>query len=144
VYSIKDFVSQFISDKVRITKPLRVFDTWGGEIKQNDLIKGMKVDRKPLKSVYPIKKVFLCNRMLSIGVLANGDVRLCNCRYDSTIETEEDSLFIDNVRNYNSFRDLIIKNENKINKIKSDFIHGELPALCKKCPFYIPVKFNLN
>ena len=37
------------------------------------------------------------NRLVSIGVFANGDVRLCNCRYDKTIETEEDSLFIANV-----------------------------------------------
>jgi len=138
----KNYLSQFISDKIFIKEPLRVFDSWGGEIRQKDLIRGMKVDRNPLKSIYPLKKVFLCIRLLSIGVLANGDVRLCNCRYDSTIETEKDSLCIDNIKKYESFIDLMIKNEKKINKIKTDFIHGKLPALCKNCPFYIPVRVN--
>jgi hypothetical protein len=138
----KSFVSKFVSDKVFIKEPLRVFDSWGGEIRQKDLIKGMKVDRNPLKSIYPLKKVFLCIRLLSIGVLANGDVRLCNCRYDSTIETEKDSLFIDNIKNYRDLEDLIYQNEVKINKIKTDFINGKLPELCKKCPFYMPVRFN--
>ena len=136
----ENHISNFISDKIVLREPLRVFDSWGGEIKQKDLIKGMRVDSNPIKSIYPLKRVFLCVRLLSIGVLANGDVRLCNCRFDSTIETDKDSLFIDNVKNYESFADLMTKNKDKIDKIKSAFIHGKLPALCKKCPFYMPVK----
>jgi len=135
------FVSKFVSNKIRISEPLRVFDSWGGEIKKKDLIKGMKVDINPIKSIHPFKKVYLCCRLLYVGVLANGDVRMCNCRYDSTIETEEDSLFIDNLRNYGSLYDLILKNENRIKRIRSNFIHGNLPELCKKCPFYNPVEF---
>jgi hypothetical protein len=136
--------SRFESDLIYLDETVKVFDSWAGQIKTKDLIKGMKADISPIKSIYPLKKVFLCNRLLEIGVLANGDVRLCNCRYDQTIETENDSLFIGNLKYYSSFADLIKDNKHRINKIRTDFFYGKLPTCCKKCPEYRPIKGDLT
>jgi len=136
----KNIVSKFESNLIYLDNTIDIVDSWGGKIKSKDLVKGMKVDRSPIKSLYPLKKVYLCDRLLDVGVLANGDVRLCICRYDSTIETPMDPLFIDKLNNYSSFQELMIKNKEKINQIWADFITGNLPKICRKCPFYRPIK----
>ena len=135
-------LSKFLNEFIVTREPIRVFDTWGGEISATDLIKGMKTDMNPIKSISPLKKTFLCNRIILFGIQVNGDIRLCNCRYDKTIETDQDALFIDNINNYLSLDDLLIKNKNKIATIWNDFSRGKLPAMCKKCPFYIPVRIS--
>lgn len=129
----------YLSDHIIMKEPLRVYDTWGGDINQSDLINGMKLDINPVKSIYPFKKVFLCCRIVMPGILANGDVRLCNCRYDATIESDKDSLYVGNLNNYKNFEDLIRKNEAKVYEILSDFINGKMPALCRQCPFFDPI-----
>lgn len=134
-------LSKYICDNVNLDEPVRVFDSWAGMIKQKDLLKGMNIDWCPIKSIYPLKKVYICSRLLTVGVLANGDVRLCNCRCDNTIETENDSLFIANLGEYENLLELLKNNELKINKIRTNFIVGKLPPLCRKCPFYVPQKY---
>jgi hypothetical protein len=133
-------ISKYVPKYVTINKPILRYDSWGGEIKQSDLPKGLKLEINPIKSIYPLKKVNLCSRLVDFAILANGDVRLCNCRYDSTIETEEDGLFIENLSNYDSIESLLLSNSQKIEKIKTDFIHGKLPKLCHGCTFYTPCK----
>jgi Radical SAM superfamily len=138
----RDYLSRHISEVVKVEAGVKVFDSWAGTIRNGDLPGGMKVDLNPVKSIYPVKKVFLCQRLLTVGVLANGDVRLCNCRCDESIETETDSLFIANIKDYESFHSLIIENSGRIAKLRSDFIRGKLPVICRKCPFYAPVVFD--
>lgn len=133
-------VKKFVSDQIVLREPLQVFDTWGGDIKKDDLLAGMRLDINPLKSIAPLKRTYLCNRILEIGVLANGDVRLCDCRCDSDVETNCDSLLVDNLAAYDSLEDLLQKNTEKIDVIRRDFERGKLPALCRKCPFYLPVR----
>jgi hypothetical protein len=99
----------------------------------------MRLDINPIKSIYPFKKVYPCKTLPSLGVLSNGTVRLCNCRYDSSVETSADSLFIGNLSDYGSLKELVEQNQSKIDAICHDFILGKLPDLCKRCPFYIPV-----
>lgn len=137
-----NFVSKYISDIMFVREPLRVFDSWCGEIKEKNLVRGMKVDINPIKSIYPLKNTYPCIRIFAMGVLVNGDVRLCNCRYDKTIGTEKDSLIISNVYNYKNLEELIKENDEKIRKMRSDFCNSKMPVLCKKCPFYRPVKFS--
>lgn len=136
----KEFVSQFVGERIVIKEPLRVFDTWGGEIRKRDLMDGMRLDVNPVKPLYPLKGSHLCCRILMVGILANDNVRLCNCRYDFTIETEMDALYLENLNGYCDFRELYLANQDKIEKIHSDFRNGKMPALCRKCPFYEPVR----
>ena len=135
-------VSKFIKDIVFVREPIRVFDSWCGEIKQGNLVKGMKVDINPIKSIYPFRSAYPCTRIFVTGVLVNGDVRLCNCRYDKTIGTKEDSLFIANIYDYENLEELVKENNEKIEGIRSAFVNNKIPALCRKCSFYRPVKFS--
>jgi len=135
-------VSKFIKDIVFVREPLRVFDSWCGEIKGKNLVKGMRVDINPIKSIHPFKNAYPCIRIFTMGVLVNGDVRLCNCRYDKTIGTEKDPLFIGNIYNYKDLEELIKENDEKIERMRSGFCNGKMAVLCKKCPFYRPVKFS--
>jgi len=138
----RKFVYRFISNRIFIREPLRVFDSWCGEIKQGNLVKGMKVDTNPIKSIYPLRGAYPCIRIFVMGVLVNGDVRLCNCRYDKSIGTKEDSLFIANIYDYENVEELVKENNEKIEGIRATFGNNKIPALCKKCPFYCPVKVS--
>lgn len=135
------FVSKFIGNKICIREPLRVFDSWCGEIKERHLVKGMKVDISAIKSVHPFKNAYPCARIFITGVLVNGDVRLCNCRYDKTIGTEKDSLFVGNIYDYENLEELVRENDEQVQKVRSEFRSGKMPALCKRCAFYRPVKY---
>ena len=95
----KKSVEQYISNKVQINKPIIRYDTWGGQIDENMLPKGIIAEINPLKSLGALGGgLNLCSLLLHFGVLANGDIRLCNCRYDSTIESKDDKLLIDNYK----------------------------------------------
>ena len=143
----KNKIEPYLSEFVTIVKPIVRYDSWGGEIKQSELPRGMKLEINPIKSIYPLKKVNLCSRITGIGILVNGDVRLCNCRYDSKIESS-DELIIGNLNQFDSLQSLIVSNYEKTQKIKSDFINGKLPNLCKACTFYSPISrgeaFSIN
>lgn len=138
----KNCVSQYRRDLVYIKEPLYFYDTWGGDIDSSQLIKGMKVDTNPLKSLHPFKRNYLCHMMLRFGLLVNEDVRLCNCRYDSTIGTSKDSLYIGNLGDYINLEEFMLRNKAAIEKIRTEFINGNMPELCRKCPMYTPVDFR--
>lgn len=140
----KKVISPYLNERILLREPLRVFDTWGNDIKQKDLPAGMVADINPAKSVWPLKKSYPCCRLFIPGVLVNGDVRLCNCRYNATIETGLDPLVIGNLRDYRSLADLIVVNKGKIDRLLHDFCRGKMPVLCKKCPFYSPVRMPVR
>ncbi len=135
-----EFISRYIGRQVHLDLPLRVFDTWGGDITQRDMIKTMKIDHNPLKSLAPLKKVHPCQRLFMLGVQANGDVRICGCRYDSSIGTINDSLQIASLALGEDFEAFAQRNDAKIKEIRRNFVNGRLPSLCKKCAFYVPMR----
>lgn len=139
----KQVVSRYLSDRIKMTQPLRVFDTWVNTIRKEDLNPGMKIEIMPLKSIYPLKKPYLCNRLYSIGVFANGDVRLCNCRHDGTVESEQhDGLYIDSLHKYENLESLVAANDVKIKQIRSNFRAGQIPSVCQSCAFYLPADYG--
>ena len=135
-------IARYLGERIHFNRPLRVFDTWGGDITGRDMINDMKIDLNPLKSLAPFKKVHPCERLFMVGIHANGDVRLCNCRYDSSIETKYDTLRIDSLASGEDLEALMQRNDAKIKKVRRDFVNGRLPTLCEKCPFYIPVRYT--
>lgn len=136
------FIAEHLNDRINICDPTKVFETWGGVIKKSDMVNSMKLDINPLKSLYPLKKPFLCSNLLSYGVTVNGDVRVCNCKYDFSIETPEDPFLVGNIWDYESMEDLMKKNTDKANKLLSDFRNGKMPGLCKACAVYTPFDPN--
>lgn len=137
----KNTLSQYFNHYlVKMTEPLRVFDTWVGGLTKKDLIHNMRLDINPVKSIAPLKKNYQCVRLSIFGIHANGDVQLCNCQYDPNRGTANDSLYIANYKQYSSLEELFEMNRTKIEAIKKNFVNGKLPLLCQRCPIYIPVK----
>ena len=129
-----------LSEKIRITEALTSFDSWGGLVTQKDLTDGLTLDWNPIKSLAPLKSVYPCAHLYEIGILANGDVRLCNCRYDSSIESEMDPLWIGALNKQPDLSRFLKANKKKIERIRNDFRNGALPSLCKNCRLYYPVR----
>jgi len=138
------FVAGHLNERIAICDPIKVFDTWGGAIKKTDLVNGMKLDINPLKSLYPLKKPFLCSNLLNYGITVNGDVRVCNCKYDHSIGTSEDPFLIGNIWDFDNIAALMKNNADKINELLSDFRNGKMPELCKACAVYTPLKTDYN
>ncbi len=136
------FISDFIGEHVHLSQAKKFFGNWGGGISKSDMVGKMEIDVIPLKSLAPFKKVHPCEMLYTVAVLANGDVRLCPCAYDSTIETEKDSFWIDSLKNYPNLETLLERNSAKINQLRENFVNGILPDLCKNCSVYVPVQFQ--
>lgn len=137
----RDVLAPHIGDTVRVNKPTLHFDSWCGSVQPGDMPAGMRIDAVPLKSLAPLKKVHACAHLFFLGVLANGDVRLCNCRYDKTIQTEGDSLLLGNLATTNGDIGEFLKTAcSKVARVREDFRSGHLPGACRSCSFYLPVK----
>ncbi|MDD5673069.1 MAG: radical SAM protein [Chitinivibrionales bacterium] len=134
----REFVQRFLNDRVIIQEPTQVFDSRSGAIKPHDLLPGMRLRHVTIKSL-PFKKTFLCEKMFALSVLCNGNVRFCGCVFDASIDTENDPLYIDSLKNFKDFGDFLDHNIEKIHRIRTDFQNGILPSLCRKCTLYIPV-----
>jgi MoaA/NifB/PqqE/SkfB family radical SAM enzyme len=107
------------------------FDDWSGQIDQTDLPEKMQIGVKPVLQTHP------CHRLFTLGILYDGAVRLCNCRYQSG-PIESDGLYIGNI--FDTLLENILES-NEIAKIRKDFSKNT-PEVCKKCIFYIPSKFK--
>ena len=141
----KQVVGRYLNDRIKMTQPLRVFDTWADTIKKEDLNPGMKMDVMPLKSIYPLKNPYLCTRLYILGVCANGDVRLCNCIHDAAIESEQhDGLYIDNLHQHQGLEGLMAANKAKIDQIRSSFRAGKIPHPCRSCALYLPADYPVG
>jgi hypothetical protein len=139
----KEFVKYFIGDKINIGQPTVFFDDWCGTIKNSDLIEGMKLEKKALMTFPFTKRTFFCSHILNPGIMVEGDVRLCNCRYDVR-KGHQDELYIGDIHDYISLRECFKENELKIRNMLTNFYQGIIPKACSYCPNYLPVKFSLR
>ncbi|GAJ21286.1 unnamed protein product, partial [marine sediment metagenome] len=103
---------------------LQVYDNWGGQITQKDLL-GIQ----QLKIAPKIKK-YLCRGLFTVSLLPNGDLRLCGCRFKKTLK---DELVVGNIRK-DSIKKVI--SSQKYKNILKNFYKGKLPEVCKDCSFY--------
>lgn len=105
------------------------FDTWLGNIKQEDLSKGMhlrplsKVEKEPCYLLYDGPIVFV-----------DGKVGLCGCR-DFNANSE---LIIGNIME-NSLLDLWQSETTR--RLRERFWKGDFPDICKKCTAYANLDF---
>ncbi len=138
-----DVITPHLGERVKLNKPNRFFDDWCGSIGQRHMPMGISVSKVPIKSLAPLKRVHLCGHLFFIGILANGDVRLCNCRYDRAIQTPEDSLLIGNLDSSGGdVAEFLSAKQGLISQVREDFQGGRLPAACRSCSFYAPVKIT--
>lgn len=106
---------------------INYFDSWAGQIKQDDLPNGMKLGPKPF-----IQKL-LCHRLYTLGILYDGVVRLCNCRYQGG-DITKDGLYVGNL-NQSDLSEIL--NNKIISEIRDNFASNK-PSVCNNCQFYIP------
>lgn len=120
-------IEKFYKKKLFSIEQINYFDSWAGQVKQNDLPPGMKLGPKPI-----IQKR-LCHRMYTLGILYDGVVRLCNCRYQGG-DINQDGLFLGNLNNQklNS-----ILESSLVKEIRENF-STKKPSVCNNCQFYIP------
>ena len=121
------YIKKFYDKNLFSIEQINYFDSWAGQVKQNDLPLGMKLGPKP------IIQRRLCHRMYTLGILYDGVVRLCNCRYQGG-DITNDGLYLGNLNESNLTEILespVIKN------IRENF-STQKPPVCNNCQFYIP------
>lgn len=106
----------------------RGFDTWGGQIKQEDLVGMMRLALPPLIKRRP------CSWTWGLTVTWEGQVRACVCRFENTADRDgKDDLYLGNIMK-TSLGEIWAGPE--IRRLRRRFISGDLPWLCRKCTLY--------
>ena len=123
----KKYLKKYYDKKVFNLEYINYFDSWAGQVKQSDLPKGMKIGPRP------IMQKRHCHRLYTLGILYDGVVRLCNCRYQGG-DIEKDGLFLGNL-NDESLENIL--NLKRVKEIRDNF-SKLTPNVCKNCQFYIP------
>jgi len=115
-------------DRRNLIVNTRGFDTWGGQIKDRDMVGIMRLALPPLIKRRP------CSWTWGLYVTWDGQVRACACRF---IETEnkdgKDDLYLGNIKK-SSLSD--IWHGKVIKRLRRRFQDGDLPLLCKRCTMY--------
>lgn len=120
----QEYIKPYLTDYIFITETPS-FDNWMGMIEQNHLPKGMKLaEQQEAKIDKP------CLRLFDLQVLANGDLRLCGCRFKDTVF---DDLVFGNLKD-KSLKDLWFSS--KAFEMRSKFFSNDLPGACKSCSYY--------
>lgn len=122
----KEIIAPYIGPNIKVGA-MRIFDSWMGMIKQEDLLEGMKIkNHKFLKSTP-------CARLDMLQVLSNGDTRICGCRWNHNKGIDEDIFNIGNAIE----EDIIdMFNKEKVLVMRQSFITGEIPTECQLCSWY--------
>jgi len=137
--SMRDALAQ--NDFQRIIAPLltsedhkvlvvqfRGYDTWGGQIKSDDMVGMMRLALIPLIKKRP------CSWMWGLYVTWNGQVRACSCRFAETEHKDgKDDLYLGNIQD-SSLSDIWTGKELKF--LRRRFEKGDIPLLCKHCTMY--------
>ena len=121
------YIKKFYDKSLFSIEQINYFDSWAGQVKQNDLPLGMKLGPKP------IIQRRLCHRMYTLGILYDGVVRLCNCRYQGG-DITNDGLYLGNLNEINLTE---ILESPAIKNIRENF-SAQKPPVCNNCQFYIP------
>lgn len=120
----KTYVEPYLSKGISVSS-LDTYDSWMGMIKESNLLEGMKIKNANFKKPFP------CKRLSSIQITANGDVRLCGCRYNN--KAEEDIFSLGNVKDISI---LEAYNSPKAKDLKRSFFQNNIPDECEQCSWY--------
>ena len=106
------------------------FDSWGNQIRKEDLDGIMDIALPPLIKRRP------CAWTLEMTVLWDGKVRACSARYTGTEALDDnDGLFVGDL-NESSLKDIWRGKELK--DLRQRFVTGSLPPVCQTCTMYRP------
>ena len=119
-----EYIGPLIYGAVTLTG-IRHFDSWSGQIKQEDLLPGME-----LVTTHNYGKKDRCHRIDIIQVCPNGDIRLCGCRF---LNNENDELLIGNINNIGLIEAF---NSSRAKTIRSAFEDQRWLDVCSTCSWY--------
>ena len=104
------------------------FDTWGSQIKKEDLIGIMDLALPPLIKRRP------CLWTFTMKVMWDGKVRACACRFEGTeMKDGNDGLMVGDLH-HASLRD--IWHGAEMEELRNRFVEGNLPTVCATCTMY--------
>ena len=134
VLALSDFREHIVpyltpEDRKNIIVNTRGLDTWGGQIKSENMVGMMRLALPPLIRRRP------CAWTLSgLYVTWDGQVRACACRYAETAYRDgKDELYLGNI--LESTLSEIWFGED-IKRLRRSFRRGNAPTVCKKCTMY--------
>jgi radical SAM protein with 4Fe4S-binding SPASM domain len=116
-------------DQQNLIVNTRGFDTWGGQIKKEDMVGIMRLALPLLIKSRP------CNWTLTgLYVTWEGQVRACACRFAETPNKDgKDELYVGNIME-SSLSEIWYGEE--IKRLRRRFRVGKLPLVCKNCTMY--------
>ena len=110
---------------------LRLYHDWGGQIREEDLPKNCGIRLRSHIRRRP------CSNTFNLGVLANGDLRLCNCNYGE--DGRADALKIGNI---NEGRLMDIWRSAITGQVRRTSRKPNLNNICQKCRMYTSVTIH--
>lgn len=104
------------------------YDSWGGQIKPEDLVGAMHMARPPRLKHRP------CALTFSPQVLWDGKVRACPC-YFGPVDTRDakDPLYVGDLNEESLVE---IWRGDRLRQVRRNFANGTLPDLCVRCTMY--------
>jgi MoaA/NifB/PqqE/SkfB family radical SAM enzyme len=103
------------------------FDSWGGQIRQSDLLPGMSLAQPPSLKRRP------CVWTFNLMVMYDGLVRACSCRFTGTERVGSDGLLVGDLRK-ESLAD--IWKGDAIRSLHRSFEQNKLHDVCRNCTMY--------
>ena len=109
---------------------IRGFDSWGGQIRQEDLLGVMKLALPPRVKRRPCKWTFVPM------VMWDGLVRACACRFTELATPDgRDDLVVGDIREHSLAE---IWHGARVKQLRERFARGDLPKVCEACTMYRP------
>ena len=103
------------------------FDDWNGQIRQKDLLEGMRLAQTPWLKLRP------CAQTFQLMIQWNGQVRACSCRFNGKESIAGDELFVGDITK-KSLAEIWAGQE--IRGIRRGFVRGRAPLICGDCTIY--------
>jgi MoaA/NifB/PqqE/SkfB family radical SAM enzyme len=119
-------------DRKSVYVQTKGFDTWGDQIRKEDLEGIMDVAQTPLIKRRP------CALTFEMTVLWDGKVRACAFRYAKTENRDGDDGLLIGDLNKSTLKNMWLGPE--VRDLRRSFVEGKLPPVCQTCTMYRPCK----
>jgi len=113
-----------------IVAPLRrawFLDSWGGQIRPEDLPPGMGMAQAPRLKRRP------CMWTFNLMVMYDGLIRACSCRFTGTESVGTDGLLVGDLRKQTLAQ---VWEGEAIRNLRRSFVQGTLSEVCRSCTMY--------
>jgi MoaA/NifB/PqqE/SkfB family radical SAM enzyme len=117
-------------DKKAVYVQAKGFDSWGGQIRKEDLAGIMELAKPPLIKRRP------CLWTFEMMIMWDGKVRACSARFTETENSDgDDGLLIGDVSK-STLKDIWLGSE--VRDLRNSFVKGNIPPVCESCTMYRP------